>query len=49
MKSEGLALRPIARTCGPVLELPSTYTNFVELREEFTNIMNKDKWEIDIV
>ena len=48
IKSEGLASRPIAHTCGPVLELPSTYTNFVELREEFTNILNKDKWEIDI-
>lgn len=48
-KTEGMASRPIAHTCGPVLELPSTYTNFVELREEFTNILNKDKWEIDIV
>ncbi|KXJ21767.1 hypothetical protein AC249_AIPGENE15187 [Exaiptasia diaphana] len=49
IKSEGFGSRPIAHTCGLVLELPSTYTNFVELREEFTNILNRDKWEMDIV
>ena len=48
-KNEGLGSRPIAHTCGPVLEIPSTYPNFVELREEFTNILNKNNWEIDIV
>ena len=48
-KNEGLGSRPIAHTCGPVLEIPSTYPNFVELREEFTNISNKNNWEIDIV
>ena len=48
-KNEGLGSRPIAHTCGPVLEIPSTYPNFVELREEFTNIVNKNNWEIDIV
>ena len=32
MKFEGAACRPIAHTCGPLLELPSTYSNFVELR-----------------
>lgn len=49
IKSDGLASRPIAHTCGPVLELPSTYTNYVELREEFANLLNNAKWEIDIV
>ena len=34
-KLEGVGCRPIAHTCGPVLELPSTYANFVELREQF--------------
>ena len=48
-KNEGLGSRPIAHTCGPVLEIPSTYPNFVELREEFTNILNKNNCEIDIV
>jgi hypothetical protein len=47
VKCEGLGSRPIAHTCGPVLELPSSYANFVELREEFTNILNRDGWEMD--
>lgn len=48
-KLEGASSRPIAHTCGPLLELPSTYSNFVELREQFHNILNKDSWEMDIV
>lgn len=41
---DGLARRPIAHTCGSVLELPSTYDTFPELREEFTNILAKKMW-----
>ena len=41
--------RPIARTCGPTLELPSTYNNFCELRAEFSNILTESRWEMDIV
>lgn len=48
-KLEGVGCRPIAHTCGPVLELPSTYANFVELREQFNNILDKDTWEMDIM
>lgn len=48
-KFECAACRPIAHTCGPLLELPSTYCNFVELREQFNNILEKDIWEMDIV
>ena len=40
--------RPIPHTCGPCLELPSTYKNFCELREEFTNIIQRSSWEFDI-
>ena len=40
--------RPIANTCGPCLELPSTYSNFCELQEEFSNILKKSTWEMDI-
>ena len=29
---DGLKRRPVARTCGSVLELPSTYSSFPELR-----------------
>ena len=48
-KLEGVGCRPIAHTCGPVLDLPSTYANFVELREQFNNILDKDTWEMDIM
>ena len=48
-KLEGLGCTPIAHTCGPVLELPSTYANFVELMEQFNNILDKDTWEMDIM
>ena len=49
IKCEGLSARPIAHTCGPLLEIPSTYANFVEFREEFTKILNRNTWEMDIV
>ena len=49
IKSEGFSSRPIAHTCGPVLELPSTYANYVELREQLANILSRDDWEMDIV
>ena len=41
--------RPIAHTCGPCLELPSTYSNLCELHEEFSSILKKSTWEMDIV
>eukprot|EP00112_Aurelia_sp_Birch-Aquarium-sp1_P026041 Seg8990.2 transcript_id=Seg8990.2/GoldUCD/mRNA.D3Y31 product="hypothetical protein" protein_id=Seg8990.2/GoldUCD/D3Y31 len=44
----GMGRRPIAHTCGCVLEIPATFANFVEFREEFGNILNCDNWEIDI-
>ena len=40
--------RPIAHTCSPSLELPSTY-NFCEIREEFTNILRQNNWEMSII
>ena len=46
---DGLARRPVAHTCGSVLELPSTYNTFPELREEFNNILAKAKWQNDIM
>lgn len=41
--------RPIAHTCTPCLELPSTYNSYCELREEFSNILQLSEWEMDIV
>lgn len=47
---DGLARRPIAHTCTPSLELPSTYQSFNELSEEFSCILReKGFWEFDIV
>ena len=48
-KLKGVGCRPIAHTCEPVLELSSTYANFVELRDQFNNILDKDTWEMDIM
>ena len=46
----GLARRPIVHTCGPVLELPSTYQCYNELCEEFSSILrDKSAWKFDIV
>ena len=49
LKCEGLSARPIAHTCGLLLEISSTYANYVELREDFMNILNRDNWEMDII
>ena len=47
---EGVKRRPIARTCGPLLELPQTYTIYNELNEEFTNILhNPEAYRFNIV
>ena len=34
--------RPIVHTCGPLIEVPSTYSNFWKLREDFSNILSHD-------
>lgn len=39
---EGLSRRPIAHTCGPLLELPSTYLSYPELRNELDSILADD-------
>ena len=41
--------RPIAHTCEPTLELPASYNNFCELRQEFANILQETTWEMGIV
>lgn len=47
---EGLARRPIAHTCGPVLELPWTYTSYPELRTEMDCILSAESsYEFSIV
>ena len=43
------ARRSICHSCGCTLELPSTYSNFCELRQKFSGILSADNWEMDIV
>ena len=38
----GLGRRPIAHTCGPLLQLPATYSAYRELRQEFDGILQGD-------
>ena len=45
---DGFERRPIAHTCAPSLELPSTYQNFPEFRQEMNNIIDSEFWEMDI-
>ena len=47
---EGAGRRPIIRTCGPIIELPSTYQSYSELAEEFSSVINeKGAWSFNIV
>lgn len=39
---DGVARRPVAHTCGPVLELPWTYLSFPELCVELDNILSSN-------
>ncbi|XP_061610704.1 uncharacterized protein LOC133468616 isoform X2 [Phyllopteryx taeniolatus] len=45
---EGLARRPIAHTCGPTVELPSTYSSYPELRAEMEAILSSNTHAMDI-
>lgn len=47
---EGTGRRPIVHTCGPSLELPSTYVCYNELAEEFAALLHdKESWSFNIV
>ena len=46
---DGFARGSIANTCGSLLELPSTYNSYPELREEFSNILTETMSQNDIV
>ena len=49
IKIEGFQRRPVAHTCGPLLELPNSYRNFCELREEFQQVLSGNSWSFDTV
>lgn len=46
---EGAARRPIAHTCGAVLELPCTYNSYPELRIEMEGLLASNYWQMDIM
>ncbi len=47
---EGKTRRPVVHTCGPLLEIPSTYQAYNELSEEFSELLsNKDACHFNIV
>ena len=45
----GLGRAPQVHTCGPLLELPSTYTSYPDLRCEFMSILESSYLQMDIV
>lgn len=47
-KMNDFARRPIAHTCGCLLELP-TYPSYVEFSEEMASVLKSDVWVMDIV
>ncbi|KAF3705570.1 hypothetical protein EXN66_Car021261 [Channa argus] len=46
---DGLARRPIAHTCGPLLALPCTYNSYPELYVEMENVLTSNYYTMDIV
>ncbi|CAG9763542.1 unnamed protein product [Ceutorhynchus assimilis] len=45
----GLSRAPVAHTCNNLLELPTTYENFMIFRSELNNILNAGVWVMDII
>ena len=47
---DGNSHRPVAHTCGPLLEIPSSYQSYNELSEEFSELLqNKEARHFNIV
>ncbi|KAB0800572.1 hypothetical protein PPYR_06312 [Photinus pyralis] len=49
INTTGFGRVPIGHTCSGLLELPSSYENFVVFRSEMTNILQSNVWVMDIV
>ena len=45
----GLQRRPVAHTCGRVLDIPTTYENYPEFRSEFNSVLSSEVWAMDFV
>ena len=48
-KMRGFERAPQAHTCGPLLELPSTYSSYTDLRREFVSILDANYLNMDVV
>jgi hypothetical protein len=46
---DGLARRPVAHTCGCVIEIPKKYDSFMDFRKELNNVLQSNIWVMDIV
>ena len=44
----GLARRPVAHTCGPMLELPTSYTSYRDFRSEWQAVLSSGYLAMDI-
>ena len=40
---------PVGHTCGGVLQLPSTYSSYMDFSKELLNVLNSGIWVMDIV
>lgn len=45
----GLQRRPVAHTCGCMLQLSKTYESYIELRSEFDSVLTSGVWVMDII
>ena len=41
--------RPVAHTCGCVLELATSFKDYIEFRSEFNAVLESKVWVMDIV
>lgn len=49
LQVDGVARRPVIHTCGPSVELPSTYQSYNELAEEFNALLReREAWVFNI-
>ncbi|CAH1155552.1 unnamed protein product [Phaedon cochleariae] len=49
VETTGINRLPIAHTCSGLLQLSSTYENFIILRSELNSILNSNIWIMDLV
>ncbi|KAB0804069.1 hypothetical protein PPYR_01039 [Photinus pyralis] len=49
ISTDGFARVPIAHTCSSILQIPTTYENFLTFRNEFNNLLSSNVWVMDMV